>query len=145
MEPYALADRVVKDYVGRAKLMKPLALAITITMLVVALSLYFVVDPSDQSDVTALHSTSQASSTTSTMPSGNTQLAPVESMLSGLEQRLQQQPDDGKGWLLLAKSYRHLGRMDDARDAYKNAEALGNGDATVAAQLYGLQDMEVSQ
>lgn len=145
MEPYALADRVVKEYVGRAKLMKSLALAITITMLVVALSLYFVVDPSDQSDVTALHSTSQESSTVSTMPSGNTQLAPVESMLSGLEQRLQQQPDDGKGWLLLAKSYRHLGRMDDARDAYKKAEALGNNDATVAAQLYGLQDMDVSQ
>jgi len=125
--------------------MKTLALAITVTAVVIALSLYFVVDASEETDATSLHPTNQTSSTASTMSSGDMQLAPVESMLSGLEQRLQQQPDDGKGWLLLAKSYRHLGRMDDARDAYKNAEALGNGDATVAAQLYGLQDMEVSQ
>ena len=144
MEPYALRDRVVKAYLGRAKQMKSLALAITITTLVVALSLYFVVDASEESDATALHPTTQASGTTSTMSSGNTQLAPVESMLSGLEQRLQQQPDDGKGWLLLAKSYRHLGRMDDARDAYKKAEALGNGDATVAAQLFGLDTATVN-
>jgi len=124
--------------------MKSLALAITITTTVIALSLYFVVDASEESDATE-HPTTQTSSTASTMSSGDVQLAPVESMLSGLEQRLQQQPDDGKGWLLLAKSYRHLGRMDDARDAYKKAEALGNGDATVATQLYGLKDMETSQ
>jgi cytochrome c-type biogenesis protein CcmH/NrfG len=127
------------------KKMKSLALAITITTFVIALSLYFVVDVSEESDATALHPTTQTSSTASTTSSGDVQLAPVESMLSGLEQRLQQQPDDGKGWLLLAKSYRHLGRMDDARDAYKKAEALGSGDATVATQLYGLKDMETSQ
>jgi cytochrome c-type biogenesis protein CcmH len=51
---------------------------------------------------------------------------------------LQQEPDDGKGWLLLAKTYRHLGRMDEAREAYRKADALGNSDATVAAQLFGL-------
>ena len=127
------------------KVMKSLALAIAITIAVIALSLYFVVDASDHTDAAALHQTAQASSTAMTASSGNMQLAPVESMLSGLEQRLQEQPDDGKGWLLLAKSYRHLGRMDDARDAYKKAEALGNGDATVATQLYGLKDMEKSQ
>lgn len=131
-------------YAGQKK-MKTLALAITVTAVVIALSLYFVVDASEETDATSLHPTNQTSSTASTMSSGDMQLAPVESMLSGLEQRLQQQPDDGKGWLLLAKSYRHLGRMDDARDAYKKAEALGNGDATVATQLYGLKDMETSQ
>ena len=131
-------------YAGQKK-MKSLALAITVTVVVIALSLFFVVGASEETDATTLHPTNQASSTASTMSSGNMQLAPVESMLSGLEQRLQQQPDDGKGWLLLAKSYRHLGRMDDARDAYKKAETLGNGDATVATQLYGLKDMETSQ
>ena len=145
MEPYALADRVINVYVGRAKAMRSLALAITITIVVIALSLYFVVDASEEPDATTLYPTTQANSIASTTSPGNMQLAPVESMLSGLEQRLQQQPDDGNGWLLLAKSYRHLGRMDDARDAYKKAEALGNGDVTVATQLYGLKDMETSQ
>ena len=59
MEPYALADRVVKEYVGRAKTMKSLALAITITTLV-ALSLYFVVDASDKSNSVAAHSANRA-------------------------------------------------------------------------------------
>jgi cytochrome c-type biogenesis protein CcmH len=124
--------------------MKSLALAITITTLVVALSLYFVVDASDKSDSVAAHSANQADNAATTTSSSAGQLGSVDSMLDGLEQRLQQQPDDGKGWLLLAKSYRHLGRMDDARDAYKKAEALGNGDATVAAQLFGLDTATVS-
>jgi cytochrome c-type biogenesis protein CcmH/NrfG len=124
--------------------MKSLALAITITTLVVALSLHFVVDASDKSDSVAAHSANQADNATTMTSSSAGQLGSVDSMLDALEQRLQQQPDDGKGWLLLAKSYRHLGRMDDARDAYKKAEALGNGDATVAAQLFGLDTATVS-
>ncbi len=69
-------------------------------------------------------------------------LAPVSSLVTGLENRLQEQPDDGKGWLLLAKSYQHLGRLDDAREAYRKADALGHADATVAAQLFGLSVAE---
>lgn len=65
-------------------------------------------------------------------------IASVASLVSGLEERLRQEPDDGKGWLLLAKTYRHLGRMDEAREAYRKAEALGSSDATVAVQLFGL-------
>ena len=118
--------------------MKSLALAITITTLLVALSLYFVVDASDSSDSVATHSANQADNATTTTSSSAGQIGSVDSMLAGLEQRLQQQPDDGEGWLLLAKSYRHMGRLEDARQAYQRADAMGNGDATVAAQLFGL-------
>jgi len=64
-------------------------------------------------------------------------IASVASLVGGLEDRLHRSPDDGKGWLLLAKSYRYVDRLDDARDAYKKAEALGQGDAVVAEQLFG--------
>lgn len=111
--------------------MKSLTIAISITIIVIALSLYFVVDKDSVA-------TTQTSST-------EMQLGSVESMVGGLEERLQQHPDDGKGWLLLAKSYRHLGRMDAARDAYQKADELGNSDTTVAAQLYGLTITESSQ
>ena len=79
-------------------------------------------------------------------------------MVGGLEERLRQQPEDGKGWLLLAKSYKHMGRLEEARQAYRKADALGNGDGTVAATLNvvntgklnsvmeaQLEDMEMSQ
>jgi hypothetical protein len=65
----------------------------------------------------------------------------VASMVDGLSERLQQDPDDGKGWLLLARSYNHLKRIPEARDAYKNAVALGEYDEELA-NLSGLTDSE---
>ncbi len=61
----------------------------------------------------------------------------VTSLLTGLETRLAENPDDAKGWLLLAKSYDHLGRKDDARDAYDKAAALGMTDAELESRLSG--------
>lgn len=79
------------------------------------------------------HSTARA---TRPVPGGKVES--VASLVIGLEERLEQNPDDGKGWLLLAKSYHHLGRLDEARDAYRRADTLGHGDARVAAELFGL-------
>jgi tetratricopeptide (TPR) repeat protein len=59
----------------------------------------------------------------------------VASLTTGLEARLEQQPDDGEGWLLLAKSYFYLGRLDEARHAYARAAALGDADDMVAQQV----------
>jgi len=64
-------------------------------------------------------------------------VASVDALLAGLEQRLQDQPDDGKGWLLLAKSYDHLGREADAAAAYAKAAALGITDDAFQARLDG--------
>ena len=61
----------------------------------------------------------------------------VASMVDGLAERLEKSPDDGKGWLLLARSYKHLGRLDDARDAYAQAMALGERDPDLAAAIDG--------
>jgi hypothetical protein len=59
----------------------------------------------------------------------------VAQLLGGLEARLEQDPADGKGWLLLAKSYEHLGRLADARDAYRKAESLGITDSAFSETL----------
>lgn len=52
----------------------------------------------------------------------------VESLIGGLAERLQSEPDDAKGWLLLARSYEHLGRPREASAAYERAKALGQTD-----------------
>ena len=62
-------------------------------------------------------------------------VATVESLLSGLEQRLQREPEDAKGWLLLAKSYDHLGSTAEAIDAYARARELGNSDLLLESRL----------
>ena len=61
--------------------------------------------------------------------------ASVTDLLAGLERRLQEDPEDAKGWLLLAKSYDHLGRHDDAAMAYEKAAGLGLADDALEARL----------
>ena len=63
---------------------------------------------------------------TSTTQSGSTkEVASIASLVGGLEERLEMNPDDAQGWLLLAKSYRHLDRPADFSRAYARAIGLG--------------------
>ncbi len=56
----------------------------------------------------------------------------VASMVDGLAARLRANPEDGKSWLLLARSYMHLQRMQEALDAYQRAASLGQYDKKLA-------------
>jgi len=48
----------------------------------------------------------------------------VAAMVAQLEKRLQDQPNDLKGWLMLGRSYLTLNRLDDAIVAYDHAHQL---------------------
>jgi cytochrome c-type biogenesis protein CcmH len=50
-----------------------------------------------------------------------------------LAKRLEQNPNDAAGWLMLARSYSSMERFSDAASAYARATALNDGDATVWA------------
>jgi len=54
-----------------------------------------------------------------------TDLDSVDVLLVGLKQRLEAQPDDVDGWVLLSKSYYHLNRREEAEEAFDKAKALG--------------------
>ena len=73
----------------------------------------------------------------SSKPAGQ-QVGSVASMVEGLAVRLEKNPEDGASWLLLAKSYKHLGQIPDAVAAYAKAAALGKTDPDLAA-LSGIQ------
>ncbi len=62
---------------------------------------------------------------TEASPAPDRAALPVEQLLSGLEQRLEQTPADRAGWSLLAQTYAFLGRMDAAHDAAARAVELG--------------------
>ena len=42
----------------------------------------------------------------------------MEGMLAGLVEKLKKNPDDSKGWVMLARSYKVLGRFPEAANAY---------------------------
>jgi cytochrome c-type biogenesis protein CcmH len=50
-----------------------------------------------------------------------------------LAKRLEQNPNDAQGWLMLARSYTSMERFSDAASAYARVTALNPGDATVWA------------
>lgn len=59
----------------------------------------------------------------------------IESMVAGLAERLESDPNDLEGWLMLARSYRVLERLEAAAAAYRRALALAPENAGIASQL----------
>lgn len=125
--------------------MKKIAITFALTILVGAVVLYTIVSTKDSSivDDQLMAAGASLSPDQSSIPaqkstrapsndsSSNGKAAPVGSLVTGLEQRLAENPDDGKGWLLLAKSYDHLGDPERAKSAYEKAVELGYHDAAM--------------
>ena len=56
-------------------------------------------------------------------------VASIDELVAKLAERLQQQPDDVKGWVMLARSYTIMKRYSDAEAAYANVLRLGGENA----------------
>jgi cytochrome c-type biogenesis protein CcmH len=57
----------------------------------------------------------------------------MEGMLARLAQRMEAEPGNGEGWVMLARSYATIGRWNDAVAAFAKAEALFPEDAQLLA------------
>ena len=57
----------------------------------------------------------------------------IEEMLGKLVEKLKANPDDAKGWVMLARSYKVLGRYAEAAEAYSHGAALVDGDPSLLA------------
>ncbi|HJV94610.1 MAG TPA: c-type cytochrome biogenesis protein CcmI, partial [Albitalea sp.] len=60
--------------------------------------------------------------------------AEIDQMLNGLAARLAKNPDDPKGWVMLARSYRVLGRLPEAQNAFEHVGDGLNRDAVLLAE-----------
>lgn len=58
----------------------------------------------------------------------------IEDMVSRLAARLEQNPQDSQGWLMLGRSYKALGRYPESVRAYEKAEDVVKGDAHLLAE-----------
>jgi cytochrome c-type biogenesis protein CcmH len=63
----------------------------------------------------------------------------VETMIAGLEKKLQEAPQDARGWHLLGQAYYHVGRYPDAVKAYSRAVELDPKDAEAWSALGEVQ------
>ena len=112
-------------------LTKPAVLA-TAVVAFVAASLYVVIDTPNE-DHSVNRSAIEVPTTVDQAP--GKKAASVPSLVGGLEAKLAQDPNDAKGWLLLAKSHDHLGDRDAAWAAYARAKELGMGDDAFEIKL----------
>jgi cytochrome c-type biogenesis protein CcmH len=55
----------------------------------------------------------------------------IEEMLGKLVEKLKKNPDDAKGWVMLARSYKALGRLPEAAEAYSRASTTVDQDASL--------------
>lgn len=106
---------------------KPMINTLTIAISAVALAgaALFVVNSRQNGDATL----------TEAAPVSEDKAASVSTLVGGLEARLDASPDDAKGWILLARSYDHLGEHDKAWNAYTRAHDLGMTDTSLELKL----------
>lgn len=57
----------------------------------------------------------------------------ISAMVNRLAEKMKNNPDDLNGWLMLARSYKMMGRYADAVDAYAKAEPMVNKDPELLA------------
>lgn len=57
----------------------------------------------------------------------------INEMVASLAEKMKANPDDLKGWLMLARSYKTMGRYSEAVDAYGKAEKLIDEDPNLLA------------
>jgi cytochrome c-type biogenesis protein CcmH len=57
----------------------------------------------------------------------------INGMVSKLAEKMAANPDDLKGWLMLARSYKTMGRFEESANAYSKAEKLVNEDPDLLA------------
>ena len=110
--------------------MPPLKLKISILVALTlsALGIYFVIEQSSdpvEQDLMREFMASPAVTATTDKQDSSTGVAPVDELLVGLKQRLESQPNDVDGWVLLSKSYYHLDRWKEADEAFEKAKGLG--------------------
>jgi len=107
-----------------------LKVSILVALTLAALGIYFLIEQSSnpvEQDLMQEFMASPAVTATATTDKQDsaTGVAPVDELLVGLKQRLESQPNDVDGWVLLSKSYYHLDRWKEADEAFEKAKALG--------------------
>jgi len=100
------------------------ALAIAVLLPLVALTLYLLIGSPRALD---------PAQTAAQAPQQQMTPEKINAMVDSLAARLKDNPDDSQGWLMLARSYKMLGRYDEAVTAYGKVEKVIEQDPDLLA------------
>jgi cytochrome c-type biogenesis protein CcmH len=106
------------------KLLIAILVAITLTAVVTYFATTRLSSPVERDLMSEFKATPPVTSTPGNQGAA-TEIESVDVLLVGLKQRLEAQPGDVDGWVLLSKSYYHLNRLEEAEAAFEKARALG--------------------
>lgn len=112
---------------------KAALMAVVIAVPALAAGLYLALGTPDAANSSSLGMQTQNATSIRSVNTTEEKVGSVASMLEGLASRLDQNPEDGESWLLLARSYKFMNRADEAVEAYARAAALGQFDAELDA------------
>src|SRR2546426_6031866 len=103
-----------------------IAYAVAAAIPIAAVSFYFVVG-----NLKALSPSSGAAETTgpATQQAGTMSQQQIEQNVAKLSKRLEANPNDAQGWLMLGRSYMVLERFADAASAFERATSINGNDA----------------
>jgi len=102
--------------------------AIAVAIPVVTIVVYMMLGTPEMVEFEAAKQAPQSSSKQGAMPS-------VDEMLASLTRRLQENPDDAKGWFMLGRSYMALKRYPEAINAFETLLKLTGDEPTVMLTL----------
>jgi len=134
-EQYSELERVLNDDLGLSTqqtdatatgrwLVAPLAAGIPLF----AVSLYLTFGNFEAIEIAASDQSSSQQPQSAAAPPD------INAMVTGLEAKLKQQPDDAQGWLMLGRSYKHLQQFQKASDAFAQALRLLGGQPDLLLQ-----------
>jgi cytochrome c-type biogenesis protein CcmH len=109
---------------------QPVALALAFIVPAAGLWLYDSYGTPDGINVKGVPQSASTSADPHSMQSGE-----MDDMIAGLQQRLEQNPADLEGWMLLARTLRSTGKYAEAADAMEQAHALAPENPVVMADL----------
>jgi len=109
--------------------MRKFAFCVGMAIPIGVIALYFVIG-NPQGLSPSLPSEAAATASQQGGPMSNQQIA---ANVEKLAKKLEQNPNDAQGWLMLARSYTLMERFADAASAYEHATALNGNDASIWA------------
>jgi cytochrome c-type biogenesis protein CcmH len=109
--------------------MRKFAYGVGMAIPIGVIALYFVIG-NPQGLSPSLPSEAAATASQQGGPMSNQQIA---ANVEKLARKLEQNPNDAQGWLMLARSYTLMERFADAASAYEHATALNGNDASIWA------------
>lgn len=125
---------------------RKLTYAVGAALPVLAVTFYFVVG---NPKALTPQASSMALPTTGSRPGRMTQeqitQAQIEANVTKLAKKLEQDPNDAQGWIMLARSYGTMSRFTDSANAYARATALKTDDADLWADYAEAQAMANGQ